>query len=786
VLTGLGSLAPDRVARFLREAEVASRLDHPGIATVYEAGTEDGVPYIAMRYVEGETLATRIAASQGTLLETARIIESVARALDAAHRKGVIHRDVKPRNIVVTSDDEPVILDFGLAHAADVDAVSITRTGDHFGTPAYMSPEQIGSENGRPDARTDVWSLGVTLYECLTFRRPFEAPTREGLYQQILTKDPPAARTVNPGIPRDLEIVLQTALEKDVDRRYQTALDLAEELRRVRLHEPILARPAGRVVRLQRWAQRNPMLAMAVGGVFLVLAIGLAVALFLLAQRDRALWEVTKERDAKNEALVQVTTERNEKQAALSDYDRLGDFSRLERLIAEADDLWPCEPSKVPEMRAWVEQASALARRLDAHQALLEALRKSGRRALPESRPGPSGSADSRPGWLFASDADQFRHDTTMKLVADLTAFVDPDPAQGLIADMRDRLAFAESVERETLEKYAREWAEAIRSIAQTSECPKYRGLRIKPQLGLIPIGRDPSSGFWEFVHLQTVAPGADPIPKRGPDGRLLVTDGMGVVLVLLPGGIFSMGAVKPGEEQSAEEPNVDPDAEAREGPVTDVALDPFFISKYEFTQGQWLRLVGRNPSGYGPGVGDGENTVVLGNPVEQVSWDDCDRWLTRVGFVLPTEAQWEYAARGGTTTPRWTGLVRESLKSAENLADHFAKVNGRLDNLKIEPWNDGHAVHARIGSFVPNPFGLHDVLGNVREWCRDWYGAYDVKPRHGDGLRAPPGSINRVYRGASYYNEAWFARSTFRHFNRPGFRTFTHGVRPARQCSRD
>src|SRR5262245_2384587 len=212
MLTGLGSLAPDRVARFLREAEVASRLDHPGIVTVYDTGTEDGVPYIAMKYVDGETLAARIAASKGTIGETVRIVEMAARTLDAAHRKGVIHRDIKPGNIVVTPEGEPVILDFGLAHDADGDLVSITQTGEFFGTPGYLSPEQIAAQKSKPDARTDVWSLGVTLYECLTFRRPFEAPTREGLYKQILTSDPPDVRTLNRGIPPDLTIVLQTAL----------------------------------------------------------------------------------------------------------------------------------------------------------------------------------------------------------------------------------------------------------------------------------------------------------------------------------------------------------------------------------------------------------------------------------------------------------------------------------------------------------------------------------------------------------------------------------------------
>jgi formylglycine-generating enzyme required for sulfatase activity/predicted Ser/Thr protein kinase len=782
MLTGLGSLAPDRVARFLREAEVASRLDHPAIATVYETGTEEGVPYIAMKYVEGEPLTTRIAASKGTIVETMRIVELCARALDAAHKNGVIHRDIKPGNIVVTREGEPVILDFGLAHDADSDLVSITRTGDFSGTPAYMSPEQIAVQRTRPDARTDVWSLGVTLYECLTFRRPFEAPTREGLYLQILTKDPPEARTLNGSIPPDLEIVLQTAIEKDPDRRYKTALDFAEELRRVRLHEPIVARPVGRIVRLQRWAQRNPMLAAAVGGLFLVLASGLAVALFLLGQRDRALSEVTQERNAKNTALTQVTTERNEKQAALSDYDRLGDFSRLQRLQAEADRLWPCEPSKVAAMKSWVDQAADLERRVPGHREVLARLRSSSG-VIP-------GAAQT---WNFGSStAEQFKHDTTAKLVEDLMAFADPDPKKGLLADVRARLAFAESVERDTIGNHEARWADAIRSIADVNECPKYRGLRIKPELGLIPIGRDAQSGLWEFIHLQTTAPGGDPIPKRRADGRLIVTESMGLVFVLVPGGTFSMGAVKPDEEQAPTEPNVDPAARMDEWPVKQVTLDPFFLSKYEMTQGQWLRLVGSNPSRYVPGLKTrGKIVVDFSNPVEQVTWEDCDLWLGRLGLVLPTEARWEYGARGGTTTPWWTGIDKDSLSKAANLADRFFKENGGFVGFTYESWDDGYGCHAPVGALDPNPFGLHDVIGNVWEWCRDAYCGYAEEPGAGDGLRTsslPKSAPNYmlVGRGGSFCDDASIARCTNRFTFTPVFRSYNLGVRPARECRRD
>jgi len=317
------TIRDDKLRRFRREAEIIARLEHPSLCTVYEADLEGEQPYLAMRFVEGRTLAEvltdarkseegsgRVQLDVGdetspravearfpptSKLELDQVLyffERSARALHAAHEAGVVHRDVKPGNVIVSADGKPVILDFGLARdEQETDASQITESGEIYGTPAYMSPEQLELASDQLDRRTDVYSLGVALYESLTLRRPFEQAARPALYVAIQSEAPPDVRSFNASLPEDVAVVLETALEKDRTRRYATALDLAEDLRRIRQYEPIRARPAGVGVRFARWGRRHPALAAATIGTIVSLSAGLAVALNLLAAERRAVSE---------------------------------------------------------------------------------------------------------------------------------------------------------------------------------------------------------------------------------------------------------------------------------------------------------------------------------------------------------------------------------------------------------------------------------------------------------------------------------------------------------------
>jgi formylglycine-generating enzyme required for sulfatase activity len=214
--------------------------------------------------------------------------------------------------------------------------------------------------------------------------------------------------------------------------------------------------------------------------------------------------------------------------------------------------------------------------------------------------------------------------------------------------------------------------------------------------------------------------------------------------------------------------------------PPDTVELAPFFLAKHELTQGQWRRFTGANPSKHLAGTQVAGRPLDERSPVEQVSWTVAVEQLARLGWQLPTEAQWEYAARAGVAAPWWTGEEPEGLQGAANLADRFARVNGAAYPTE-EALDDGHLVHAPVGSFAPNPFGLHDTVGNVYEWCRDHHVDYTLTARSPDGARGGTTSATRIVRGGSYLTLPRQARAARRDSGQPELESETIGVRPAR-----
>jgi len=255
-----GELASaDAVQRFQREAEAAANLDHPNIVPIYEIGEHEGQHYFSMKLIDGTSLAQRIASLVREPKPAATLLAKVARAVHDAHQHGILHRDLKPSNILLDAHDEPYITDFGLARHVDGRNPQ-TRTGMIVGTPSYMAPEQARSEKSLT-AATDVYGLGAILYELLTGRPPFRAETELDTILQVLDRDPPRPRTLNPRIDADLETICLKCLDKDPRNRYSSALALADDLERWRDGKTIQARPSGPAKRVLKWAKRNPTLA---------------------------------------------------------------------------------------------------------------------------------------------------------------------------------------------------------------------------------------------------------------------------------------------------------------------------------------------------------------------------------------------------------------------------------------------------------------------------------------------------------------------------------------------
>ena len=773
--------------RFEREIRITARLQHPAIINVLEAGVwPTGEPFYVMKKVEGRSLDAAIDATRSIRERLGLLshVSAVADALAYAHSRRVIHRDLKPANVLVGAFGETVVIDWGLAkdltetnasgddHADwigdqdsdrsgapsagdatasvapdDVpsgidDRAGLTRAGSAIGTPAYMPPEQACGDT--VDERADVYALGAMLYHVLGGQAPYaDEGSAAAVIAAVTRRSPRPLRSLEPDLPRDLVTIVEKAMAREPGDRYENAGTLAHDLKRFETGQLVRAHEYSAAALVRRWMRRNRGI-VATAGVAVVIAL-VGAGLFLV--RERGL-----RRDAEDN--------RRAASDRLADIRRLSDVQLLRQYTADADALWPVHPDMVIRLEGWLDLARALAARLPQHEAHLSQLRAQAQRRDAER-------------FGFDDPRLQWEHDTLADLVAGLREFSIGD-SPGSIGEVSRRLEMSRTIRARTIDSYSTAWQTAIAAIGDSHASPWYRGLQLAPQIGLVPLGPDPASRLWEFADAQT-----GDIPVRAGDGTLIASTTSAVVFVLVPGGRFRMGAVP---ASVGAETNVDPAAQTDEAPTHEVELAAFLIAKHEMTQAQWLRATGSNPSQYRAGESVGDRLITLMNPVESVSWNDCRDLFRHLAFVLPTEAQWEYAARAGSSLPYWSGADRESLAGAANLADRWARDHGGQPGLNYQDWlDDGWTAHAPVGSYRANGFGLHDTCGNVWEWARDAYGSYDLPVSPQDGERRVEDELRRVLRGGGWRGPAEECRSAFRGRDSPGTRLVGLGVRPAR-----
>ena len=398
----------DELRRFRREASAAARLKHPGIVAVHEVGEDEGRPFLVLELVEGRNLEELLRAEQVDHRRAAELVRGVAEALAHAHAQGVVHRDVKPENVLVDASGRPRLTDFGLARDV-VASAALTVSGQVMGTPAYMAPEQARGDARAHGPGTDVYALGGLLYRALAGRPPFAAPSLEALLAQVLTAEPCPPRRLDPAIPIDLETIALRCLEKEPARRYGTAGEVAEELGRWLEARPIVARPVGRAGRALRWARRDPLRAGLVGLVLLLLLTGgfsAAVLPDLLAARAEAqlLRQARADAAEGRQALARVRElpaapgpgrERDRALHAL--VSALDAWDRLQRLDQAARPQAAAVALEAAELAARLEDydlcATALVRAqalgADPQQVQAASLRLSARRGPPAQPPAP-------------------------------------------------------------------------------------------------------------------------------------------------------------------------------------------------------------------------------------------------------------------------------------------------------------------------------------------------------------------------------------------------------------
>ena len=709
--------------RFEREMMAIARLTHPHIVSIYECGQVEGQPYFTMEYVDGLHIRSYADSQRLKKREVCELMCHVCDAVAYAHQRGVIHRDLKPSNVLVDREGRPRVLDFGLAQLddGDSDLQRMTESGEIMGTPAYMSPEQTLGRPHEIDVRTDVYSIGVMLYELLTGRLPYTVDRSRPLESMRTVREvnPKKPSTVNRVVDRDLEAIVMKCLAKRKEARYSSAADLAADMRRYLQGNPVDARPATTFYQVRKLVWRNRAVFLPiVAATLMAVALTAVLIWHLVRSSDLAKRDADIAREAgkalvrRQKGVVELLREFEGLQEKVDDLLAQGKPGKAFRLAKLAQAYLPMDEGVDELVEMTTERVlSYTDERIDETRRLVRGLHYTRARGELKALMALSGelTVPSARGRIKAL-ADSFDDACWQSCQAQV------QNGKGGIKVLSD---FATECPRSVHR------AEACKRIRQLTESIRYAG--------------------WPFDVAEAARRQKATAELLGvpPVSALRLGKDVVMSLALVPAGEFRMGDSHKGAAASPQR-------------VVRITR-PFYMGATEVTVAQYSLVTGQK---YDPSRAQ--------FPMGGISWeqavDFCRRLadMTGLSVRLPTEAEWEYACRAGTPT-------RFSFGEGDN-ADGPGRYAWYRDNSEDAP--------GPAGKKLPNAWALHDMHGNVLEWCADRHGVRRPGSEPYDDPTGPATGDLRVLRGGCWRDAEDKLGAPWRTSGAPGDATAVNGMR--------